>query len=131
MWASLNGHVEVVNILLQHGATVDLQKMVCKCVHHKFHYPVSCVCLFCYPCVSSQNGASSLIWASENGHVEVVDKLLQQGARVDLQRQVITTTPTCVYQVTRLFSVITAHIIIHKLMKDNIQSAAMSIKKLS
>ena len=30
MWASLNGHVEVVDKLLQHGATVDLQKLVCK-----------------------------------------------------------------------------------------------------
>ena len=26
--ASLNGHVEVVDMLLQHGATVDLQKKV-------------------------------------------------------------------------------------------------------
>ena len=26
--------------------------------------------------------------ASENGHVEVVDKLVQQGARVDLQENV-------------------------------------------
>ena len=129
MLASMNGHVEIVNMLLQHGATVDLQKLVCKYIHHKFHYPVSCVCLFRYPCVSSQNGASSLILASQNGHMEVVDKLLQQGARVDLKDQVIT-TPTCVYQVMRLFSVITAHIIIHKLMRDNnTQSAAMSIKK--
>ena len=28
MWASRNGHVEVVDKLLQHGATVDLQKNV-------------------------------------------------------------------------------------------------------
>ena len=28
MYASLNGHVEVVDKLLQHGATVDLQKEV-------------------------------------------------------------------------------------------------------
>ena len=36
------------------------------------------------------------MWASENGHVEVVDKLLQHGATVDLQYQVIT-TPICKY----------------------------------
>ena len=30
------------------------------------------------------------MWASQNGHVEVVDKLVQQGARVDLQNNVIT-----------------------------------------
>ena len=41
--------------------------------------------------VSSQDGASSLMAASRNGHVEVVDKLLQHGATVDLQHTVITT----------------------------------------
>ena len=30
------------------------------------------------------------MWASQNGHVEVVDKLVQQGARVDLQNNVNT-----------------------------------------
>ena len=35
-----------------------------------------------------QDGMSSLMFASLNGHVEVVDKLLQQGARVDLQNKV-------------------------------------------
>ena len=34
--------------------------------------------------------------ASLNGHVEVVDKLLQHGATVDLQDQVMT-TPICKY----------------------------------
>ena len=31
--------------------------------------------------------------ASENGHVEVVDKLLQHGATVDLQKEVHYNTP--------------------------------------
>ena len=35
-----------------------------------------------------QTGWSSLTLASQNGHVEVVDKLLQHGARVDLQDEV-------------------------------------------
>ena len=38
--------------------------------------------------MSSQDGASSLMYASLNGHVEVVDKLLQHGATVDLQDKV-------------------------------------------
>ena len=33
--------------------------------------------------------------SSQNGHVEVVDKLLQHGATVDLQNQVII-TPICI-----------------------------------
>ena len=40
--------------------------------------------------VSPQNGRSSLMAASQNGHVEVVHKLLKRGARVDLQNKVNT-----------------------------------------
>ena len=61
MLASQNGHVEVVDKLLHHGATVDLQ---------------------------NKNGWSSLMVASQDGHVEVVDKLLHHGATVDLQNKV-------------------------------------------
>ena len=38
--------------------------------------------------VSSQEIWSSLMLASHNGHVEVVDKLVQHGATVDLQDNV-------------------------------------------
>ena len=41
-----------------------------------------------YSHVSSQDGWSSLMIASLNGHVEVVDKLLQHGAAVDQQTKV-------------------------------------------
>ena len=46
--------------------------------------------------LSCQDGKSSLMVASLNGHVEVVDKLLQHGATLDLQAQVII-TPTYKY----------------------------------
>ena len=75
--------------------------------------------------LSCQDGWSSLTLASQNGHVEVVDKLLQHGATVDLQHQVIMATPTCVYQV--MSSVITVRIIIHKLMRDNINSKQLCL----
>ena len=38
--------------------------------------------------MSCQDGWSSLRYASQEGHVEVVDKLLQHGATVDLQDKV-------------------------------------------
>ena len=37
MWASLNGHVEVVDRLIQHGATVDLQEKVRTVYYMPFH----------------------------------------------------------------------------------------------
>ena len=49
------------------------------------------VCRYLLPCASCQDGDSSLMAASQEGHVEVVDQLLQHGATVDLQRSVITT----------------------------------------
>ena len=39
--------------------------------------------------MSSQDGESSLMVASYKGHVEVVDKLLQHGATVDLLANVM------------------------------------------
>ena len=38
--------------------------------------------------LSLQDGQSSLMWASKNGHVEVVEMLLSKGAQVDLQDKV-------------------------------------------
>ena len=49
--------------------------------------------------MSSQDGLSSLMVASLNGHVEVVDKLLQHGATVDLQNEVLTTIYACIFVV--------------------------------
>ena len=58
MSASKNGHGEVVKLLLEHGAQVDLQE---------------------------ENGWSALMSASQNGHGEVVKLLLEHGAQVYLQ----------------------------------------------
>ena len=49
---------------------------------------VRCVSLLSFPDLSYQDGWSSMMLASRNGHVEVVDKLLQHGATVDLQKVV-------------------------------------------
>ena len=81
MMASQEGHLEVVDKLLQHGATVDLQKNV----------RISSAVVYVITVSYRQDGRSSLILASDNGHVEVVDKLLQHGATADLQNNVMTT----------------------------------------
>ena len=89
MYASENGHVEAVDKLLQHGARVDLQEEVhFICLNYILHMHIH---VYMY-CITHnfywQDGWHPLMYASQNGHVEVVDKLLQHGARVDLQSKV-------------------------------------------
>ena len=81
MVASDTGNVEVVDKLLQHEATVDLQHQVMI-----MHMPIIVLLFMTY---TIKDGWSSLIIASLNGHAEVVDKLLQHGATVDLLKEVV------------------------------------------
>ena len=80
--------MEVVDKLLQHGATVDLQHQVhnttcttCNLFMHR-HLTTCIIIIF-------QDGRSALMIASQKGNVEVVDKLLQRGAKVDLITKVM------------------------------------------
>ena len=75
--ASKNGHVNVVDKLLQHGARVDLQIRV------SFTFNLLIILYN-----MKQNGCSSLMYASLNGHYKVVDNLLHHGARVNLSAKV-------------------------------------------
>ena len=84
MLTSQNGHVDMVDMLLQHQATVDLQNKVVLTGPYKLYNNYNDLVTF----IMCQNGWSSLMLGSESGHVEVVDKLLQHGARVNLQSKV-------------------------------------------
>jgi ankyrin repeat protein len=58
MVASLNGHAEVIKLLANNGAKLDLK---------------------------SNDGTSALIFASQNGNIEIVKTLLEKGANPNLK----------------------------------------------
>ena len=51
-------------------------------------HPLLCVCI-CWSCWIPQNGATPLHMSAQNGHKEVVEVLLQNGAEVNATRKVI------------------------------------------
>ena len=62
----------------------------CLCVHCDY---LSVSCIFCTAtlmimCSSLQDGESPLMFASQNGHIEIVRILLSASAKVDLQNEV-------------------------------------------
>ena len=56
-----------------------------------------------------QNGWSSLILASDDGHMEVVGKLLEHGATVDLKNQVMTTPTSISHNEVYNFNLVICH----------------------
>ena len=58
IWASYNGHIDVVKTLLEHNAKVDIQR---------------------------NDGYTALMGAGHNDHIEVVKALLERNANIDIQ----------------------------------------------
>ena len=65
IWASRNGHLEVVEKLIEKGAKVNHQDIY---------------------------GVTALMMASRNGHLEVVEKLIELGADVNIKNIYINAT---------------------------------------
>ena len=79
--ASNNGHVRVVNVLVDAGAKVDVRDgFVCFCV---------CVCVanvcLCLCCVQKR---TPLMLATKAKHLEVMDVLMKAGADVNAKDKV-------------------------------------------
>ena len=74
--ASLCGHVEIVKLLIQRKAEVNICKEVCISKDSSRFIKASLLC------VLLQNGCSPVCGASEKGHTEVVDLLVSAGADV-------------------------------------------------
>lgn len=78
-------HVEVVRILLQHHAEIDLQDDVRLCCYSfltAFRLIVTALCV--------QDGVTALMKAAEMGRVDIVALLLQHHASLELRDKVRT-----------------------------------------
>ena len=78
MWAAQEGHARVAEFLLKSGAFVDFPDEVkCTVPCNRYSYATS-----------SQNGWTPLMQASQEGHVDVVNVLLDHGANANHQTDV-------------------------------------------
>ena len=89
MIASLEGFQDVGEILIQHGANVDLQSQVSIKVLYIKHNLALCA-------LSTQDGNSALMLAVYKGHLGMVQLLLNTGANPNLRKKVqLTYSYTC------------------------------------
>ena len=88
MAASFEGHDDVVKMLTEAKAQVNIQDEVCssykqkKNLHNTYFHPL-------------QSGSTPLFIASENGHTDIVNTLLQNGADTNIASMVI---HACTYE---------------------------------
>ena len=87
MFASWKGYVPIVMELIRAGAKTDTQNRVCVCV---------CVCLYddsqsmctCVCVCGVQEGLTSLMLATQNGHDNVVEALLNANTNPNITENV-------------------------------------------
>jgi ankyrin repeat protein len=81
-WASQNGHIEVVKLLLEKGANIHADDdFSLRIASQQGHLEVVKLLIENGANVNAQDDYS-LRWASQNGHIEVVKLLLENGADI-------------------------------------------------
>ena len=87
MIACWRGHLSTVMELIRAGAKTDTQDQVCVCV---------CMCL-CVCVCGVQEGLTSLMLATQNGHADIVEALLDTNCdpniteNVSIEREMVAT----------------------------------------
>jgi len=97
MYAAENGHDAVVGVLLGVGADVEVKNNASVCAF---------VLLCCWTPLSSQDGSTTLMYASWKGHDAVVGVLLGVGADVEAKDNV----SVCVFVLLCCWTPLSPHI---------------------
>ena len=87
--ASSDGHHDIAQLLVQAGTNIDLQDEVSTYlmfINAVYRHVDSYIC---YHIRNMQDGVTALHCAIIYGHLDVVQLLVQEGARIDLQNKVI------------------------------------------
>ena len=91
MLASHNGHVEVVDKLIEHGATVDLQTQVITVLIHMFVCSYTLCMVF-----TKQDNDTALIIACQEENLTTASILLKAGAYPNICNKVTCKLTYCI-----------------------------------
>ena len=79
MLACEQGNLEIVEILLEHKAGIEIQTQVLLCVEN-FQFHNSTIC--------TQSGWTAVMIACENGHLDIVRVLVEKQANINHRNKV-------------------------------------------
>ena len=88
MWASYEGHTEVVKVLAEAKAELNITDQVNLIINYLLTLTIDVYCDYCFIFISLQDGHTALIDAATKGHTSIVKILLDRGAATDIRNEV-------------------------------------------
>ena len=88
MWASYGGHTEVVKVLVEAKADLNIATQVNLIINYLLTLTIDVYYDYCFIFISLQYGHTALIDAAKKGHTSTVKILVDHGAATDIRNKV-------------------------------------------
>ena len=88
IWASYRGHTEVVKVLAEAKADLNITDQVNFIINYLLTLTIDVYYDYCFIFISLQDGDTALIDAVSKGHTSTVNILLDRGAATDIRNKV-------------------------------------------
>ena len=88
MMASYNGHTEVVKVLVEAKADLNITDQVNLIINYLLTLTIDVYCDYFFIFISLQDGDTALIDAATKGHTSIVKILVDRGAATDIRNKV-------------------------------------------